>query len=113
MKKNYFTSIIPIKTLKTFRFLLVISFSISSYCQDVKNHLFTASGYLEVPAGVTSLSVKCWGAGGGGGGADKLLNFLGVAAAGGGGGGGAFSKGIVTVGKKVFPPGEPLRLVDV
>ncbi|MBD0725425.1 hypothetical protein B6A10_09565 [Flavobacterium sp. L1I52] len=46
----------------------------------------TSSGTLEVPAGVTSLSVQCWGAGGGGGGANVLSG------AGGGGGGGAFEK---------------------
>lgn len=101
MNKNYFTSIIPIKTLKTFCFLLVISFSfsVSSYSQQ---GVFTSSGSLEIPAGVgvpgNLIKVQAWGAGGGGGGADKILGILGLAAAGGGGGGGAFNLGDVSVG---------------
>lgn len=94
MNKNYFTSIIPIKTLKTFCFLLVISFSISvsSYGQITKTLTVSDTSPLEIPAGVTSLFVQTWGAGGGGGASNSLLS------AGGGGGGGAFSQGTVIVG---------------
>ena len=104
MNKNYFTSIIPIKTFNNCWFLLVAFFSISvsSYGQDVKNHVFKVSGSLEVPAGVTTLSsVQCWGAGGGGGGTSGLISvpLLGinvtVLSAGGGGGGGAYNRGVV------------------
>ncbi|CAD0000414.1 glycine-rich domain-containing protein [Flavobacterium chungangense] len=49
----------------------------------------TTAGTFKVPAGVTSLSVECWGAGGGGGGVTSTLASL---WAGGGGGGGAYSK---------------------
>ncbi|MEN9908112.1 MAG: hypothetical protein RLZZ540_1261 [Bacteroidota bacterium] len=91
MNKNYFAFGIPIKKVKAVCFLLVICFwiSISSYSQTTK--IFTSSGTLEVPAGVTSLSVQCWGAGGGGGGSNLLT------AAGGGGGGGAFKSGTISV----------------
>lgn len=91
MCKNYFAFSLPLTIIKTVYVLLVMSFliSISSYSQTTKT--FTSSGILEVPAGVTSLSVQCWGAGGGGGGS----NFL--SAAGGGGGGGAFKAGTISV----------------
>ena len=97
MNKNYFTSIKPINTIKTCCFLLVICFSISisTYSQTTKT--LTTSGELEIPAGVTSLSVQTWGAGGGGGGSNELLGLASLGAAGGGGGGGAFSQGNVAV----------------
>ena len=104
MKKKYFTSIKPIKALKICCFLLVtcLSVSISSYGQDVKNHLGTSSpgsGNLEIPAGVgmsgNSIKVQTWGAGGGGGGPATLLGLLNVLNVGGGGGGGAFNEGIL------------------
>ncbi|MFN8466044.1 MAG: MBG domain-containing protein [Caldilineaceae bacterium] len=47
----------------------------------------TGSGNWTVPAGVTSITVECWG-GGGGGGADSSSTD----GAGGGGGGGAYAK---------------------
>ena len=105
MKKNYFTSGLPKIITKTVYLLLVMSFliSISSYSQITKT--FTSSGTLEVPAGVTTLSVQTWGAGGvtdadgagsGGKGGDGLLvlnldNGNGVTGGfpGGGGGGSA------------------------
>ena len=48
----------------------------------------TTAGTFKVPAGVTSLSVECWGAGGAGGGVYNLVSLFG----GGGGGGGAYGK---------------------
>jgi len=51
---------------------------------------FTSDGTFTVPAGVTSITVECWGAGGGG--ATITGN-----AGGGGGGGGAYSIGVLTV----------------
>src|SRR5215216_4688021 len=113
MNKNYFTSVIPEKTIKIYCFLLVSFFSISfsSYGQDVKNHVYpspespsTGPRTLEVPAGVGDgtnvLTVQTWGAGGGGGGTTGLIKVLflnvTVLSAGGGGGGGAYSKGTVS-----------------
>lgn len=46
----------------------------------------TTAGTFKVPAGVTSLSVECWGAGGAGGGVTAGLSLFA------GGGGGAYSK---------------------
>ena len=48
---------------------------------------FTSTSTFTVPAGVTTLTVECWGAGGGAGGAATTAN-----AGGAGGGGGAYSK---------------------
>ncbi|WP_163409260.1 glycine-rich domain-containing protein [Flavobacterium ajazii] len=48
----------------------------------------TTAGNFKVPAGVTSMSVECWGAGGAGGGVTAGLSLF----AGGGGGGGAYCK---------------------
>lgn len=50
---------------------------------------FNASGTFTPPAGVTSVTVECWGGGGAGGGATKSGTGN---AAGGGGGGGAYAK---------------------
>ncbi|MDP2067497.1 MAG: hypothetical protein Q8K04_00905, partial [Lutibacter sp.] len=47
---------------------------------------FDANGTFTVPAGVTSVTVKAWGAGGGGGGSANVNN-----ATGGGGGGGSYA----------------------
>jgi Bacterial Ig-like domain (group 2). len=56
-------------------------------CQrtTAQSQTFSSSGTFIAPAGVTSVSVQCWGAGGGGGG--SATNKSG----GGGGGGGAFT----------------------
>lgn len=102
MKKIYFPFNLPLKTLKIFCFLLVISLSISSYGQEVKNHLGTSSpgsGTLEIPAGVgmsgNLIKVQTWGAGGGGGGPAALLLGITLLNVGGGGGGGAFHEGFL------------------
>jgi len=52
---------------------------------------FTTSGTFKVPAGVTSITVECWGGGGAGGAA------TGNPAAGGGGAGGAYATKTLTV----------------
>jgi len=54
---------------------------------------FTNTTTFTVPAGITSVTVECWGAGGRGGSA----NTPSTSKAGGGGGGGAYSKKIITV----------------
>ncbi|WP_188220700.1 glycine-rich domain-containing protein [Flavobacterium pokkalii] len=86
MRPNFFTfqSLLQ-KPVHTGLLLFLCLFqSFFLFSQTTKT--LTSSGTLEVPAGVTSLSVQCWGAGGGGGGANVLSG------AGGGGGGGAFEK---------------------
>jgi len=62
--------------------------------------IFTSSGTFTPPAGVTSITVECWGGGGAGGSAQKTgsINNTG----GGGGGGGGYAKGTVAV-----TPGNP------
>ena len=69
-------------------FLLFFVFSFT-WSQTTFTPSSTTAGTFKVPAGVTSLSVECWGAGGGGGGVTSALASL---WAGGGGGGGAYSK---------------------
>jgi fibronectin-binding autotransporter adhesin len=49
---------------------------------------FTSSGTFTPPAGITSVTVECWGGGGAGGGAQRTFANSG----GGGGGGGAYAK---------------------
>ncbi|MEL1240606.1 glycine-rich domain-containing protein [Flavobacterium flavipallidum] len=88
MKKHYFSFYLVVdKAISLFFFSFIGT--ILSYSQTTKT--FTSSGTIEIPAGVTSMNVQCWGAGGGGGGS----NFL--SAAGGGGGGGAYKSGTVIV----------------
>ena len=60
---------------------------------------FTSNGTFTVPAGVTSVTVECWGAGGRGG--TRSSNGVG-----GGGGGGAYSQSIVSV-----TPGQAYTVV--
>ncbi len=74
--------------------LLVASLSVfctTLFAQSV-THRFPASGTFTVPPGVTSITVKAWGAGGGGG--ERSPNG---ADAGGGGGGGGYAGGVMTV----------------
>jgi len=57
--------------------------------------IFTTPGAdtFEVPAGITSITIKCWGAGGGSGASDDALaNSFGER-----GGGGGFAQGTITV----------------
>ena len=63
-----------------------------AYAQVVTSFTVAGTQSFTVPAGVTSLTVECWGAGGGGGGGGTVAN-----AAGGGGGGGAYARSTVTV----------------
>ncbi|MEY4387647.1 MAG: hypothetical protein RLY20_2930, partial [Verrucomicrobiota bacterium] len=52
---------------------------------------FTSSGTFTPPAGITNITVECWGGGGAGGSAQKPTGAAGNAGAG-GGGGGAYAK---------------------
>lgn len=53
--------------------------------------VYSATGTWQCPAGITSVTVECWGGGGGGGGASS------ASIGGGGGGGGAYSISILTL----------------
>ncbi len=64
--------------------ILLVAFAGNGYAQP--QQIFNASATFTVPAGVTSITVECWGGGGAGGG--NTTNKDG----GGGGGGGAYSK---------------------
>ena len=55
------------------------------------SQIFTSSGTFTVPAGVTSITVECWGGGGAGGGNNTNSD------GGGGGGGGAYARRTLTV----------------
>ncbi|WP_155960778.1 glycine-rich domain-containing protein [Flavobacterium daejeonense] len=92
MRPNFFTfqSLLQKPVYTGLLLLLCLFQSFFLFSQTTKT--LTSSGTLEVPAGVTSLSVQCWGAGGGGGGSNNTLS------AAGGGGGGAFKQGTVIVG---------------
>jgi hypothetical protein len=69
--------------------LILFSFiSVNSYSQTTVT--FTSSGTWTCPAGVTSATIECWGAGGAGG----SRTTIGRA---GGGGGGAYASSTVTV----------------
>jgi hypothetical protein len=72
--------------------VLVVSFwlAMPAGAQTITEN-FTSSGTFEVPEGVTSVVVRCWG--GGGGGASLVSNRRG----GGGGGGGAFASKTILV----------------
>ena len=86
------------KTIKTLMSILFfITFCITT--TKVKAQFGTSpwtptSGTYTVPAGVTSITVECWGGGGGSGGAKSSS---GTDAASGGGGGGAYSVTTISV----------------
>ena len=77
----------------SFRFLCFVFFIL--YFQDTgisqTTDTYTTSGTWVAPAGVTSVTVECWGAGGAGGG--NTTNADGA----GGGGGGAYSIAVIAV----------------
>lgn len=84
------------KTLGHFPFslpaALVIQGGLMTFLTDpgwAVSEKFTVSGTFTPPAGVTSVTVECWGGGGAGGGAEKVS---GGNVGGGGGGGGAYAK---------------------
>lgn len=57
-----------------------------------QNQTFTSSGTFTVPAGITTITVECWGGGGAGGGNTSNSVF-----GGGGGAGGAYAKKSISV----------------
>lgn len=72
--------------------LILLLFSIELQSQtSTQTYTYTTSGSFTVPAGVTSLTVECWGAGGKG--SDSNTSGTGR----GGGGGGAYAGSVLTV----------------
>ena len=69
--------------------LFVVFTGYNSFAQSQST--FTTSGSWICPAGVTSVTAECWGAGGNGAKATSNGSYVG------GGGGGAYSFGVVTV----------------
>ncbi|MBK7965338.1 MAG: proprotein convertase P-domain-containing protein [Bacteroidetes bacterium] len=86
------TSMFSIKYLVVILALILQQFS--AFAQTTQT--FNSSSSWTPPAGVTSVTIECWGAGGSGGGNSNTSDGSG------GGGGGAYSKGTVTV-----VPGTP------
>jgi hypothetical protein len=83
-------------SIKKFSILLAAVITVSL----IHAQTFTASGTWTCPAGVTSITVQCWGSGGGGGGTNANPTV------GNGGAGGSFSQSTVTV-----VPGNTYNLV--
>ena len=76
------------------KLLLVMIFvltSIFTFSQSTYTQSFTTAGSWICPAGVSSITVECWGGGGSGGGTTPSIG------AGGGGAGGAYSKKVISV----------------
>ncbi len=73
-------------------FLLFLLFAYATGLKAQRSQMFNTSGSWTVPTGVTSVTVRVWGAGGGGGGSTGSSS-----AKGGGGGGGAFREATLTV----------------
>jgi len=79
---------------RKFKLVLVLSFVCTSLWAQPP-HIFTADGTVVIPAGITSMDIKAWGAGGAGGGAGSSPLLSGRSGA--GGGGGAYANGLITV----------------
>jgi hypothetical protein len=77
------------KLLRTITFVTLCSIHFFTFSQTTVT--FTTNGNFTVPAGVTSLTVECWGAGGGGGRSSSTNTGRG------GGGGGAYARSILSV----------------
>ena len=82
------------KQINVFKSMLFSAFLLGGLITQGQTYVvLTASGTWTVPAGVTSVTIGCYGGGGGGGGANNSSGD----AAGGGGGGGAYSTQTLTV----------------
>lgn len=76
---------------KGFLLILSILLGLVGFSQSTYTQNFTSSGSWICPAGVTSITVECWGGGGAGGGTTTSIG------AGGGGAGGAYAKKVISV----------------
>lgn len=73
--------------------LFLLCATLNAFAQFGASPWTAPSGTYAVPAGVSSITIECWGGGGGGGGA----KYSGLDPCGGGGGGGAYSITTVAV----------------
>ena len=73
-------------------FMGLVSFQFKLSSQTIQTFTTVGSQTWTCPAGVTSVTVQCWGGGGGGGGGGTVFD-----AAGGGGGGGAYASSVLAV----------------
>jgi len=83
------------RKFKKINFLILFSiffFKILVLYSQTQTETFTSSGVFTVPAGVTSITVECWGGGGAGGGT-KVNRAKG----GGGGAGGTYASSVLSV----------------
>ncbi|PIF31871.1 hypothetical protein CLU81_2379 [Flavobacterium sp. 9] len=96
LKESFFRNEQNRKTFHSakFKLALVLSFICTSLWAQPP-HIFTADGTVVIPAGITSMDIKAWGAGGAGGGAGISPLLSGRSGA--GGGGGAYANGLITV----------------
>ncbi len=94
IRKGIFTVFLSgVAKISTHRFVALLTFcffAFTGFSQTVIT--YDASGTFTVPAGVTSITVQCWG-GGGAGGRGYTVN----GASGGGGGGGAYASSTIAV----------------
>ena len=88
MKTNLFKKRTGISSLLLVG-LLVVS---TEFFAQTDTYTVAGTQTWTCPAGVSSVSVQCWGGGGGSGGASNILN-----SAGGGGGGGAYAYSVINV----------------
>src|SRR5665647_16017 len=85
--KKIALSIKPVGLILLLLFILVIQ-----NCYSQVTVPYTSSGTFTVPAGVTSVTIECWGGGGAGGGVKSNGNYGGA-----GGAGGAYASKVITV----------------
>ena len=71
--------------------LTLALFTLTANSASAVSQKFLTTGTFTPPAGITSITVECWGGGGAGGSAQKPTGATGNAGAG-GGGGGAYAK---------------------
>jgi len=76
------------------KLIFVGAFLLLSFNSVAQTQTFTTSGTFTVPAGVTQVTVECWGGGGGGGNTSHSGNGT---SRGGGGAGGAYAKKVIGI----------------
>jgi hypothetical protein len=89
MKKKHIAFLNHLKRKNIYSLLIIFTFLliITDVLAQPQSVIYTSNSTFTVPAGVTEITVECWGGGGGGGGSNSTLGTR----YGGGGGGGGFS----------------------